>query len=95
MWVLKFVGGLIAGWVFLGLILNKDFWKFLFHLIFGMKGRVAEEPLEDEEPEPPQVIQPTIQPVKFTQPAQEDLSKMPREELAELLRNSEVRVKKT
>jgi len=94
MWVLEFVGGLIAGWVFLCVILSKGFWQLLFHLIFGTKGKATEEPLEDEEkseqePEPVQVIQP----VKFTQPVQEDLSKMSREQLAELLRNSDVRVK--
>ena len=86
MWVLKFVGGLIAGWLLFVLISSKGFWRFLFHLIFGKKGVVAERPLEVEKEEPPQVIQPTIQ------PAQEDLSKMPREELAELLRESDVRV---
>lgn len=96
MWVLEFVGGLIAGWIFLGLILSKEFWKFMFHLIFGTKGRTAEEPIEDEE-ETPETVQPTIQtvqPIQLAKSVQDDLSKMPREQLAELLRNSEVRVRK-
>jgi len=88
MWVLKFVGGLIAGWIFLGVILTKGFWVFLFHLIFGGKPRVAEESIEEEEPEPPR---PRPQPAKSVE---DDLSKMSREELAELLRTSEVRMNK-
>ena len=86
MWVLKFVGGLIAGWVFLGVILTKWFWQFLFHLIFGGKSNVAEETIEEEELEPPRP-----QPAKSVE---DDLSKMSREELAELLRTSEVRMNK-
>jgi hypothetical protein len=86
MWVLKFVGGLVAGWIFLGVILTKGFWVFLFHLIFGGKSRVPEETIEEEELEPPRP-----QPAKSVE---DDLSKMSREELAELLRTSEVRMNK-
>ena len=78
---------LLVGWIAVSLLLSKDFWSFLYHLIFGRRTRtyhrskVSEEPCE-ETPRP--------QPKS----AENDLSKLPREELAELLRNSEVRVKK-
>lgn len=94
MWVWKFIGGLLVGWVGVSLLLSKDFWSFLFHSFFGGKARtyhrskVTEETLEEEETPAPR---PRPQPAKF---AENDLSKLPREELAELLRNSEVRLKK-
>ena len=87
MWVWEFIGGLLVGWIAVSLLLSKYFWSFLYHLIFGRRTRtyhrskVSEEPCE-ETPRP--------QPKS----AENDLSKLPREELAELLRNSEVRVKK-
>ena len=92
MWVWEFIGGLLVGWIAVSLLLSKDFWSFLFHLFFGGRTRtyhrskVTEEPLGEESPAP----RPRPQP-KSTET---DLSKLPREELAELLRNSEVRVKK-
>ena len=87
MWVWEFIGGLLVGWIVVSLLLSKDCWLFLWHLFFGKRTRtyhrskVSEEPCE-ETPRP--------QPKS----AENDLSKLPREELAELLRNSEVRVKK-
>ena len=83
MWWLYFIGGLICGW----LIISKEFWQFLFRsivwLIIGGSSRTTgyEESEEDEQP---------LMPAK----KQDDLSQMPREELAELFRNEEVRVVK-
>ena len=94
MWVWKFIGGALVGWIAVSLLLSKGFWSFLFHLFFGGKTRtyhrtkVSDEPLEEEESLAPR---PRPQPTKSTE---NDLSKLPREELAELLRNSEVRLKK-
>ena len=79
MWILEFIVGIVFGW----LLLSKEFWHFIFQLIFGRKVKVYEEPFEDEEDQ--------IEPVK---PVKKDLSHMPKKELAELLRNSKVRVVK-
>ena len=88
MWILKFVGGLIVGFVAVSLLLSKDFWMFLFGLIFGKKVRHYEPPEEEEEePAPKPRPQPAVKP-------KDDFSEMSREELAELFRNEEVRVVK-
>jgi hypothetical protein len=81
-WILEFLAGIVTVW----LLLSKGFWRFIFRFIFGRKHHVfKQDELEEEEPEE---IKPEVKSAK------DDLSKMPREELAELLRNEEVRVVK-
>ena len=89
MWVWEFIGGLLVGWIAISLLLSKDFWLFLFHLFFGRRTRTYHRTKVEEEPQ--EEVVPKSQPAKS---AEDDLSKLPREELAELLRNSEVRVAK-
>ena len=121
MWVWEFIGGLLVGWIVVSLLLSKDFWSFLYHLIFGR--RVYKEP-EDESIDVSRsgnkvitrddsgkeresrrmdlAIKKTLaehprQNYKIVfdgESTKDDLAKLPREELAELLRNSEVRLKK-
>ena len=84
MWWLYFIGGLITGW----LILSKEFWGFLFRsivwLIVGGSSRATDYEETEEIEESPML----------EKKRSNDLSEMPREELAELLRNEEVRVVK-
>jgi hypothetical protein len=91
MWVWEFVGGLLVGWIAISLLLSKDFWLFLFHLFFGGRTRTYHRTKVEEEPQEEVAPTPKSQSSKSTE---NDLSKLPREELAELLRTSEVRVKK-
>jgi hypothetical protein len=84
MWILEFLAGIITVWLFL----SKGFWQFIFRFLFGKKHHVfKQEELDDEEPEE---TKPEIKSAE----TKKDLSKMSREELAELLRESDVRVVK-
>jgi hypothetical protein len=88
-WLWEFLGGLAVGFVAVNLLTSKGFWLFLFHLVVGNKRAEMPEILPDKK-------ELTIEPNQFqpAQPVQKDLSKLPREELAELLRESDVRVVK-
>ena len=86
MWFIYLVLGCISAWI----VLSPALWKWIWHLVKPLfVGEIPEKRGYQLKIEPTKEIKPTPKVSKLP----DDLSKLSKEEITEVLKNSDVRVK--
>jgi uncharacterized membrane protein YhiD involved in acid resistance len=85
MWWLKFGLGIVCGW----LIISPAFWRIIFREVKWIFSHKKQKVIRCE---PQEYIKKSPEVVKVKTETVKDFSQMSKEEITELLRNSEVRV---